>query len=117
MFIDHDFIRALEYGMPPTAGIGIGIDRLVMLMTYNSSIQEVLFFPQMEPERKTIALTEEEKLVMDLIKNAATAELNALKSAAGLSNKKWDVSLKGLTQKKLVTVIKNDQGLFIEVLK
>ena len=117
MFIDHDFIRALEYGMPPTSGIGIGIDRLVMLMTNNSSIQEVLFFPQMKPERKAIALTEEEKLVLDLIKTAATAELYALKSAAGLSNKKWDTSLKGLTQKKLVKVVKNDQGLFIEVLK
>jgi lysyl-tRNA synthetase class 2 len=117
MFIDHDFIRALEYGMPPTSGIGIGIDRLVMLMTNNSSIQEVLLFPQMKPERKAIALTEEEKLVLDLIKNAATAELNALKSAAGLSNKKWDISLKGLTQKKLVKVVKNDQGLFIEMLK
>ena len=52
MIIDHDFVRALEYGMPPTSGMGIGIDRLVMLMTGQQTIQEVLFFPQMKPEKK-----------------------------------------------------------------
>ncbi|MFT4032921.1 MAG: lysine--tRNA ligase [Siphonobacter sp.] len=52
MALDEDFIRALEYGMPPTSGIGIGIDRLAMMMTNNASIQEVLFFPQMRPEKK-----------------------------------------------------------------
>src|SRR5690606_22244801 len=52
MFIDKDFVRALEYGMPPTSGMGIGIDRLTMFMTNQQSIQEVLFFPQMKPEKK-----------------------------------------------------------------
>ena len=70
MFIDHDFIRALEFGMPPTSGIGIGIDRFVMLMTNNSSIQEVLFFPQMKPERKEVALNDDEKMILDILKNA-----------------------------------------------
>lgn len=51
MIIDKDFVRALEYGMPPTSGMGIGMDRLTMLMTGQSTIQEVLFFPQMRPEK------------------------------------------------------------------
>jgi lysyl-tRNA synthetase class 2 len=117
MFIDSDFIRALEYGMPPTSGIGIGIDRLVMLFTNNVSIQEVLFFPQMKPEKKNIALSEEEKNILKIIKTSPAEELIKIKNDSGLSNKKWDKAIKGLTKNKLVLVKKIDDKLFIELIE
>ena len=116
MFIDQDFLRALEYGMPPTAGLGIGMDRLIMFLTNQQSIQEVLFFPQMKPEIKKVALTIEEKAILDILKKEKKMILDELKSQSGLSNKKWDKSIKSLNKNKLTKVEKTDEGLFIEII-
>jgi lysyl-tRNA synthetase class 2 len=115
-FIDQDFLRALEYGMPPTSGMGIGMDRLIMFLTNNSSIQEVLFFPQMKPEKKAVVLSENEKVIFDVLKSKPEIQLTELKAQSGLSNKGWDKGIKGLTSKELAKVHKSNDVLVVSFL-
>ncbi|MDO7174005.1 lysine--tRNA ligase [Mariniflexile sp. AS56] len=114
--IDYDFLRALEYGMPPTSGMGIGMDRLIMFLTNNQSIQEVLFFPQMRPEKKSVDLSDAEKAIFEVLKIQKSLSLTELKSQSGLSNKAWDKGIKGLTKHKLASVTKTDDDLIVELI-
>jgi len=115
--IDQDFLRSLEYGMPPTSGLGIGMDRLIMFLTNNPAIQEVLFFPQMRPEvfaaKKGPELTENEKVIFDILSKEGKMDLNGLKDQVGLSGKQWDAAMKGLAKHGLTKVEKTEEGLFV----
>jgi lysyl-tRNA synthetase class 2 len=118
MFIDQDFLRALEYGMPPTSGLGIGMDRLIMYLTNNASIQEILFFPQMRPETKAvkIELNENEQAIFSAMQKQSEAILPELRAQfAEMSNKVWDNSVKTLTKNNLLKVSKENDILFIRL--
>ena len=114
MFIDMDFIKSLEYGMPPTSGIGVGLDRLVMLMTNQTSIQEVLFFPQMKPLKDEPVISDEAKIILDSLRKKGECDLNLFKTEFDFSNKKWDKITKELRGKDLIIIYKIDENLFIK---